>query len=186
MLILIYDWFQVGSDHRKNCSPDTRMLFCTTGVLVEKIIHQDDRHNPLDKFTHIILDEVHERDKDMDFLMIVIYKYLNPRIRIILMSATIDVDKVMRHTFQHFNDKSIQNGRILYLFVVCSILSSAIEWFNKWKVAHHRAWLWTKFQRRNGFPWWNREIGIITIKNHMTFFVHFNALKWILGRTRGY
>lgn len=31
---------------------------------------------------------------DMDFLMIAIYKYLNPKIRIVLMSATINVDKV--------------------------------------------------------------------------------------------
>lgn len=50
--------------------------------------------NPLDSYTHVILDEVHERDKDMDFLMILIYKYLNPNIRIVLMSATIDVNKV--------------------------------------------------------------------------------------------
>lgn len=85
---------QVGSDRRQNCSADTRILFCTTGVLVEKLINTD-RYNPLDKFTHIILDEVHERDKDMDFLMIAIYKYLNPKIHVILMSATIDVDKVI-------------------------------------------------------------------------------------------
>lgn len=67
-------------------------------MLVEKIIHGD-QYNPLDKFTHIILDEVHERDKDMDFLMIAIYKYLNPKIRVILMSATIDVDKVNQNEF---------------------------------------------------------------------------------------
>lgn len=86
---------QVGSDHRENVSPDTRVLFCTTGVLVEKIIHGA-KCNPVDQFSHIILDEVHERDKDMDFLMIAIYKYLNPKIRVVLMSATIDVDKVLK------------------------------------------------------------------------------------------
>lgn len=66
-------------------------------MLVEKLIHGN-QYNPLDKFSHIILDEVHERDKDMDFLMIAIYKYLNPKIRIILMSATIEVDKVISQT----------------------------------------------------------------------------------------
>lgn len=60
--IVKFSLTQVGSDHRQNCSSDTRVLFCTTGVLVEKIIHGD-QHNPLDQFTHIILDEVHERDK---------------------------------------------------------------------------------------------------------------------------
>lgn len=62
---------------------------------MEKLIHGKTL-NPLDEFTHVILDEVHERDKDMDFLMIIIYKHLNPRIKIILMSATIDADKVCK------------------------------------------------------------------------------------------
>lgn len=70
-------------------------MFCTTGVLVESLIHSQ-MHNPLKQYTHIILDEVHERDKDMDFLMIAIYKYLDPKVRVILMSATINVDKVIR------------------------------------------------------------------------------------------
>lgn len=30
----------------------------------------------------------------MDFLMIIVYKYLNPHVRVILMSATIDSEKV--------------------------------------------------------------------------------------------
>lgn len=93
----------MGSDHRENCSDDTRILFCTTGVLVESLIHSK-VHNPLNPYTHIILDEVHERDKDMDFLMIAIYKYLNPKIRVILMSATINVDKVKKNPFN--NDDS--------------------------------------------------------------------------------
>lgn len=84
---------QIGSDERQFCGEDTRILFCTTGILVEKLLHGS-RMNPLDNYTHVILDEVHERDKDMDFLMILIYKYLNPNIRIVLMSATIDVNKV--------------------------------------------------------------------------------------------
>lgn len=47
-------------------------------------------------YTHIILDEVHERDEDMDFLLLVVKKLLrtNSRmVKVILMSATIDVNK---------------------------------------------------------------------------------------------
>lgn len=47
-------------------------------------------------YTHIILDEVHERDKDMDFLLLVIRKLLRTNsmtVKVILMSATVDVDK---------------------------------------------------------------------------------------------
>lgn len=48
-------------------------------------------------YTHVILDEVHERDKSMDFLLIVIKKLLNPSVKVILMSATIKAPKVSSH-----------------------------------------------------------------------------------------
>lgn len=68
---------------------DTRVLFCTTGVLLEKLI----RTKTMVNYTHIILDEVHERDQDMDFLFIVIRRLLatnSPKTKVILMSATIE------------------------------------------------------------------------------------------------
>lgn len=83
--------YQVGSDQQANCSPDTRILFCTTGVLLEKLIHSKTLYH----YTHIILDEVHERTKEMDFLMIIVYKFLVPSKKVILMSATIDSEKVI-------------------------------------------------------------------------------------------
>ncbi|XP_011209559.2 probable ATP-dependent RNA helicase spindle-E [Bactrocera dorsalis] len=79
--------FQVGL-HAK-VSEDTRLLYCTTGVLLQKLI----KEKSLRHFTHIILDEVHERDQEMDFLLIVIRKLLttNSRgVKIVLMSATIN------------------------------------------------------------------------------------------------
>lgn len=80
----------MGSDQQANCGDDTRILYCTTGVLLEKIIGK----KSLSPYTHIILDEVHERNKEMDFLLIVIYKLLNPNIKVVLMSATIDAEQV--------------------------------------------------------------------------------------------
>lgn len=82
--------YQVGSDQQAHCSEDTRILYCTTGVLLEKLIH----NRSLYHYTHIILDEVHERTKEMDFLMVIVYKFLMPTKRVILMSATIDSEKV--------------------------------------------------------------------------------------------
>lgn len=69
-------------------SEDTRLLFCTTGVLLEKLV----RSRTLAAYTHIVLDEVHERDQDMDFLFIVVRKLLchSPHCKIVLMSATIE------------------------------------------------------------------------------------------------
>lgn len=82
--------YQVGSDQQAHCGDDTRILYCTTGVLLEKLIHAKSLYS----YTHIILDEVHERTKEMDFLMVIIYKFLNPTKRVVLMSATIDSEKV--------------------------------------------------------------------------------------------
>lgn len=55
------------------------------------------KEKSLKQFTHIILDEVHERDQEMDFLLIVIRKLLttNSRgVKVILMSATINTGEV--------------------------------------------------------------------------------------------
>lgn len=86
--------YQVGLDQRTNQSDDTRILFCTTGVMLEKLIRSAKKDNPLAEYTHVILDEVHERDKNMDFLFIVLKKLINPRVKIILMSATINARDV--------------------------------------------------------------------------------------------
>lgn len=81
--------FQVGlSTHS---SEDTRLLFCTTGVLLEKLVHS----RSLAAYTHLVLDEVHERDQDMDFLFIVVRRLLavSPHCKIVLMSATIEAEQ---------------------------------------------------------------------------------------------
>ncbi|KAJ8301741.1 hypothetical protein KUTeg_020728 [Tegillarca granosa] len=63
------------------------ILFCTTGILL-KYLEVD----PLLKHTtHIVLDEIHERDLLSDFLMIILKDILpvRPNLKIILMSATL-------------------------------------------------------------------------------------------------
>lgn len=82
--------FQIGMV--KRTGPDTRLTYCTTGVLLHKLIFEKNMNN----FTHVILDEVHERDKNIDFLLLVVRKLLrtNSRnVKVILMSATINIDK---------------------------------------------------------------------------------------------
>lgn len=87
--------YQIGFDEKKHLSNDTRILFCTTGILLEKLIRTKHFHN----YTHIILDEVHERNKDMDFLFVVIKKLFvsivpTPKVKIVIMSATIEANRV--------------------------------------------------------------------------------------------
>lgn len=62
--------YEIGFNHRT--STDTRLTFCTTGVLLQKLINKKNMCN----YTHVILDEVHERDQDMDFALLIVRKLL--------------------------------------------------------------------------------------------------------------
>ncbi|XP_064459856.1 ATP-dependent DNA/RNA helicase DHX36-like isoform X2 [Ornithodoros turicata] len=64
------------------------ILFCTTGILLQQL--QSDPF--ISAASHIILDEVHERDLQTDFLLVILKELLcaRPDLRIILMSATIN------------------------------------------------------------------------------------------------
>eukprot|EP00795_Rhopilema_esculentum_P002873 gene2873-1110_t len=79
--------FQVGRN--RNVSEDTRITYMTTGVLLQKMILK----KSMNEYTHVILDEVHERDQDIDLAMLVVKKFLNTvskHVKVILMSATLD------------------------------------------------------------------------------------------------
>lgn len=81
--------FQVKLHSKK--SRDTRLLFCTTGVLLRRL--QSD--HTLEAFTHVVVDEVHERSVDTDFLLLLLRNILRKRrsLRLVLMSATLDAEK---------------------------------------------------------------------------------------------
>ncbi|XP_074640128.1 putative ATP-dependent RNA helicase DHX57 [Tubulanus polymorphus] len=80
--------YQIRLENRQ--SRLTRLLFCTTGILLRRLEVDMD----LEGVTHIIIDEVHERSEDSDFLMMVMRDLLNirPDIKLILMSATLNAD----------------------------------------------------------------------------------------------
>ncbi|KAL3922622.1 MAG: hypothetical protein SGILL_002109 [Bacillariaceae sp.] len=76
-------------------SRDTQLLFLTPGVLLRKM-----QSSPmLLEYTHIVIDEVHERDKYTEFLLIRLRDLLplRPDLRLILMSATIQADVLMNY-----------------------------------------------------------------------------------------
>ena len=64
----------------------TSLLFCTTGILLRRLA------GGLGHCTHIIVDEVHERSVDTDFLLAVLRRVLAVRrdVKVLLMSATMD------------------------------------------------------------------------------------------------
>lgn len=69
-------------------SADTRILLCTTGVLLRRL--QCD--GELSTLSHVFVDEVHERDVATDFLLIILKRLLTrrPKLKLILMSATLN------------------------------------------------------------------------------------------------
>ncbi|KFP91773.1 Putative ATP-dependent RNA helicase TDRD9, partial [Apaloderma vittatum] len=68
---------------------ETRLLYMTTGVLLHRVVCA----KSLAEFTHIFIDEVHERTEEMDFLLLVVRKLLrmnSQSVKVILMSASIN------------------------------------------------------------------------------------------------
>lgn len=80
--------------------PHGSITFCTTGIFLKRMqsaLGGDAQAMTwLDGLTHIVVDEVHERDIDTDLLLVVLKRLVADRrkrqlpVRIVLMSATID------------------------------------------------------------------------------------------------
>ncbi|XP_021117075.1 ATP-dependent RNA helicase DHX29 isoform X2 [Heterocephalus glaber] len=81
--------YQIRMESR--ASESTRLLYCTTGVLLRKL--QED--GLLTNVSHVIVDEVHERSVQSDFLLSILKEILQKRsdLHLILMSATVDSEK---------------------------------------------------------------------------------------------
>ncbi|EFJ25900.1 hypothetical protein SELMODRAFT_98495, partial [Selaginella moellendorffii] len=85
--------YQIRLEARR--SQETRLLFCTTGVLLRRLV-QDPL---LEGVSHVIVDEIHERGMNEDFLLVVLRDLLpkRPKLRLILMSATINADMFSKY-----------------------------------------------------------------------------------------
>ncbi|KAI8952625.1 ATP dependent RNA helicase [Xylaria longipes] len=74
-----------------NTTKETRLIYATTGIVMRML----EGSNELREITHLVLDEVHERTIDSDFLLIVLKKLLEKRkdLKVVLMSATVDAER---------------------------------------------------------------------------------------------
>lgn len=76
--------------------PYGAIMFCTVGVLLRKL------EGGLRGISHVIVDEIHERDANTDFILIVLRDMVHtyPDLRVVLMSATVDTSLFSKY----FND----------------------------------------------------------------------------------
>ena len=76
-------------------SSSTRLVYATTGIVMRML------ENPeaFGDITHIILDEVHERTIDSDFLLIILRRLMvnRPELRVVLMSATVNAEQFSKY-----------------------------------------------------------------------------------------
>jgi len=91
-------------------SKRTQLLFLTPGVLLKKF-----QSSPgLQEFTHVIIDEIHERDRYTKFLLIILRDLISRRsdLRIILMSATIQTNELMEYWSAINHLESVQENLV--------------------------------------------------------------------------
>ncbi len=81
-------------------SSHTKLLFCTTGIVLRRL--QDD--STLKGVSHVIVDEVHERQQQTDVLLIALRRLLNtarPDLKVILVRIKMFARKPWRSCHTH-------------------------------------------------------------------------------------
>ncbi|KAG6878138.1 hypothetical protein C0993_011852 [Termitomyces sp. T159_Od127] len=107
----------------------TKILFCTTGVVLRRLGSGDKLHG----ISHVVVDEVHERSVDGDFLLLELKELLkvHNHLKVVLMSATINHETFVKYFngaplltipgFTHpVTDKHV-NRNLIYTFTLISL-----------------------------------------------------------------
>ena len=73
----------------KKGSDECSIMFCTNGIMLRMLTSQEE--DTFGSLSHVVIDEIHERDRFADFMLIIIRDLLPryPKLRVILMSATL-------------------------------------------------------------------------------------------------
>ncbi|KAF2996451.1 hypothetical protein E8E13_004010 [Curvularia kusanoi] len=102
-------------------SAQTRLVYATVGVVLRML----EGPAGLGEITHLVIDEVHERSIDTDFLLIILRTLMDrrPELKVILMSATVDAARFSRY----LNDAPILNVPGRTFPVQTQFLEDAIE-----------------------------------------------------------
>ncbi|WFC98194.1 RNA helicase [Malassezia yamatoensis] len=73
---------------------NARLVYATTGIALRML-----ESNAFEEITHIIIDEVHERSIESDFLLMVLKVLMRqrPDLKVVLMSATLDAERISEY-----------------------------------------------------------------------------------------
>lgn len=73
----------------------TRLVYATVGVVLRML----ESSRTLDDITHLVIDEVHERSIDTDFLLVILRSLMARRseLKVVLMSATVDATRFSKY-----------------------------------------------------------------------------------------
>uniref|UniRef100_A0A4W5PYT4 YTH N6-methyladenosine RNA binding protein C2 n=1 Tax=Hucho hucho TaxID=62062 RepID=A0A4W5PYT4_9TELE len=87
---------QTTTSVRLSATRSTLLTFCTSGVLLRTLMAGD---TTMSTVTHVIVDELHERDGLSDFLLIKMRDMLHtmPNLKLILSSAALDVELFLHY-----------------------------------------------------------------------------------------
>ncbi|KAF8216088.1 P-loop containing nucleoside triphosphate hydrolase protein [Mycena galopus ATCC 62051] len=147
-----------------NTSRNTRLAFVTNGIalrMLEGGTGQGGQGTAFDEITHIIIDEVHERTIESDFLLIVLKSLLQQRsdLKVILMSATVDAEKISEF-FGNCPTLHVP-GRTFPVDV--HYLEDAIQ-FSRWEITETSPYarrLHDKFYRGKNRTDWSEDVAAV-------------------------
>ncbi|KAJ4483983.1 P-loop containing nucleoside triphosphate hydrolase protein [Lentinula lateritia] len=146
-----------------NTTKNTRLAFVTNGIalrMLEGGSGQGGQGTAFDEITHIIIDEVHERSIESDFLLIVLKSLLEQRsdLKVVLMSATVDAEKIS----EYFGGCPMLHvpGRTYPVDV--RYLEDAVE-YTQWSISENSPYarrVHDKFYRTKNKTEWAEELAI--------------------------
>jgi HrpA-like RNA helicase len=96
-------YFYQGENNINKNGIETKLTFTTTGSLISSMVGSDPL---LSNYKCVIIDEAHERSVETDLLLLLLKKACKQRrdLKVVIMSATIDLDK-----FRNYYPKSVFN-----------------------------------------------------------------------------
>jgi HrpA-like RNA helicase len=94
---------QVGYTIRLDARPGKHINLCTTGVLLQILVSTPN----LDGISHLIIDEIHDRDVNTDCILALVKEVLkrNSNLHVVLMSATLQAELFSKY----FDDAPVLN-----------------------------------------------------------------------------